>query len=766
MTHLTFWICLFLALFAPLCEGYAKFMCNLSGFSYCGVSQKVGAPALPKMGSGTITLSTARSVTVTQTLNGVTTPMTTGSTFAVGDGAVYTVSLTSTVKEWVLEVSGAQFTAGYCPTKNRVYYDGKTTGIATTATLVMPTTVGTVVSIFGAWATGQVSVVATATFTMTSVAGAAPPPTPLPIALPTASPTLPLAPPPTPLPTASQTSAPSSPPTVSPTPLPTTAVPTPIPTTAIPTKPGQTLSPSTLPTAAPTPVPTLQPSPKPSSAPTFAPSAGPTPHPSLAPTAAAPAAAHPSPEPTAAPTFEATTASPNVASLPTYSAQIAVTLSGLASVSDWYAHLDAATNAVAQGLTIEATSVVFLPLSAAASGRRDLLSTLHRFLQGSASTYTTTLIIVGQTSQATAQATSQSAASYMTTKFATDFNNDASVSSTGLVLQTVTVQSATAGLASPIDSFQYKCDLNGQLSLLWNVKEDGSGVDAMMYMKSKTNWFSAGITALDEVNMVTTLSVPNKAYMYAPVGDTTPLVGYYALSAETADDCAVPETIKRNGGITRVQSISGYSTMSFTIPADTGVASDTQIDLVDHNTVIWAHGADWPHIHPKGAYGFTQVYWSSGNCKGVLPVQNPSPYYAFLLLFFAGLYNSHYSPLRYLSVVRNLNGKRLPVSFLGLDEYSLPGAVFVIAYLILICVYFSTRLTRGAELGLPDGSSHPGSSPWERAGERASAHETSHFLLDDIKERNLLLVSSCTHEHERRFTASAPHSLSSPLPPL
>ena len=140
----------------------------------------------------------------------------------------------------------------------------------------------------------------------------------------------------------------------------------------------------------------------------------------------------------------------------------------------------------------------------------------------------------------------------------------------------------------------------------------------------------------------------NRVYLYKP---NTPSIGLYTMDAYTTSGFAEDTDIRNtNNGVVSVQSVSDYALMIVRYSTDSGQSSDVplEIDSGEYNKIIWAHGAIWPARHgsSENDRGFKYVYWNDGYCTDVLGVEPASPYYIFLLLLLAIVFNSKYSYFR------------------------------------------------------------------------------------------------------------------------
>ena len=217
------------------------------------------------------------------------------------------------------------------------------------------------------------------------------------------------------------------------------------------------------------------------------------------------------------------------------------------------------------------------------------------------------------------------------------FIDDFSVAS-GLTLSGIMHVSSVVWNVSPAVGMQrrYSCDITPSLRLAWDIESSGDGVSEgrsggsvvmslhMMREGGHTPWFAGGVVDKDAVSMVTT-TTPHVVYLYTPSrGD----VGVYTIGGYASSDIVRDSRYRVDTGVVGVVTTNERTSLSLQRSRVTGVASDAELMLDTEggfNTLIWAHGGTWPTAHTSSstARGFTDVYWSTGQCVNAVVEEIP-----------------------------------------------------------------------------------------------------------------------------------------------
>ena len=479
------------------------------------------------------------------------------------------------------------------------------------------------------------------------------------------------------------------------------------------------------PTVAPTLFPTVvpgDPSPEPTRSPTFAPSAAPSHEPTTQPTQTA--------EPTFAPTDQTTS----------YSLVMGMSIVGMSS-NQVITNSQNIKDVIAQSLSVPANTVTIL--SASATSRRRQLEELEKneeigFIAKSIENVQTTgyalldslrarLVSVDQRRlvagvnirfQVDGFFTESAASSAKTTveAFLIDVGSNGFInklnSASGLNLSSnsVTVTSSTtadSSLSSALAQYPHSCKLEGPDTIYWKVSPDSTYVSAFLLHKSVTttnmDFVAAGIVDESADKMVSTTSSPHLVYLYTP---NQPYSGQYlhSITGYSASD-VLPETSTRttvNQGVTAVQSIDNYVSMSFQMNINSGVASDTQLKLGKGlgNKLMFSSGKVWPNMH--STQGFSDVYWVDGACTPTVSKQSVPNWSIMALLGLIVMFNGKVSPMRSISkcisgfnsvkrlhptIISRWIGNNAAGWFLMNEEvassYSVPAVLAIVLYIVV-----------------------------------------------------------------------------------
>jgi hypothetical protein len=234
-----------------------------------------------------------------------------------------------------------------------------------------------------------------------------------------------------------------------------------------------------------------------------------------------------------------------------------------------------------------------------------------------------------------------------------------------------------------MSSYSHSCALAPSLQLSWTVLPDKTIQGQLTLSGSATNWLSFGLVLAGVTSMVGPPSKPNRVFLYQP---NNHYAGYFLVNGKSAGSIVPDKTSYQNFGVTDILTNVPQATSMLSFKLGTVAESRDAVpaDLSSAgNTIMYAHGGNWPDIHPPGSYGFSTVDWTGGSCQQVAEPVTVSPYVVFALLLLVIIYNGEYSPLKQLAVVQRLNATRIPIVFAGLSDVSAPGAVFILFYIVV-----------------------------------------------------------------------------------
>ena len=254
----------------------------------------------------------------------------------------------------------------------------------------------------------------------------------------------------------------------------------------------------------------------------------------------------------------------------------------------------------------------------------------------------------------------------------------------------------------------HSCKLNDHMTLSWKNYQADKTVKISLLSDSATNWIAAGVTHKLSP-MVASSGPANGVFIYAPNQNWA---GYHYMNGYSASSIVMDTQNRVGTEILLIQSnpdtsATGSSSLVFnyTGASRSGVVEDPEIDFVNGNYVMWAHGGSWPSSHAHDAKGNIKVNWAAGNCEDVAVANNI--YYMLLIhmlpFTMVVMYLSGFLSMQ--NVKRTLSTKPAIVNFSWM-HWLIDGSLTVgmvlsvaayVAVAILLAVVYNNRLDQVAD---------------------------------------------------------------------